>query len=94
MYKVVKSTDGTVRKIDDHMHAFDQMSLTRLEAGEYFGKHEAQTDIIYYVLDGIVEITFEKSTFVCTPGDACFISKGQVYILSGTFQVLSICSPA
>ncbi|OGK18142.1 hypothetical protein A3D80_02680 [Candidatus Roizmanbacteria bacterium RIFCSPHIGHO2_02_FULL_40_13b] len=93
MYKVVKGTDGTVRKIDDHMHAFDFMFLTRLEAADYFGKHIAPTDIVYYVLNGVLEITFDKTTLQCVSGDSCFISKGETYILSGTFQVLSICSP-
>lgn len=102
MYKVVKKSEGTVRKIGDNKTALNlitrsitpDVSLVVIEAKDY---HEIETtpySRIYYVTEGELTLSFDKNEQTLNTGDACFIDKGTTYEMSGTFIALTINQPA
>ncbi|KKP27669.1 MAG: hypothetical protein UR15_C0034G0014 [Parcubacteria group bacterium GW2011_GWA2_31_28] len=69
MYKIVRKTEGNVRKIADNKIATNfitkemtkDFSLATTEAKEYYEKVETTYNRIYYVLEGELILKFEDS---------------------------------
>lgn len=102
MYKIIKSNEGTIHKIADNKIATNLItkeislgvSLAVIDAKEYQEKETTLYNRIYYVVDGKLTLTFENDTHDLESGDSCFISKGTVYDMSGTFKTIVINQPA
>ena len=102
MYKIIKSNEGTVHKIADNKIATNLItkdinigvSLAIIDAKEYHEKETTLYNRIYYIIDGILTLTFENDKHNLKSGDSCFISKGTVYDMSGTFKTIVINQPA
>lgn len=102
MYKVVRESEGTVRQIASNKIANNliskdvspNISFATTEATEYYEKETAQYDRIYYVLEGVLEITIGREKSTLQVGDACFISKDTTYEMRGSFKVVAVNQPA
>ncbi|HJP96547.1 MAG TPA: hypothetical protein VJ843_04205 [Candidatus Saccharimonadales bacterium] len=102
MYKVVKASEGTIRQIAENKTANNlitkeispAVSLATTEATDYYEKGTCEYDRIYYVLDGELQINSDGTRSMLRVGDACFIAKGTVYEMRGTFKALTINQPA
>lgn len=102
MYKVVKASEGTIRQIAANKTANNlitkeispAVSLATTEATDYYEKEACEYDRIYYVLEGELRISSDDVESTLQAGDACFIAKGTVYEMHGTFKVLTVNQPA
>jgi len=102
MYKVVRASEGTIRHIADNKTANNlitkeispTVSLATTEATDYYEKETCEYNRIYYVLDGELQISSDGVKSTLQVGDACFIPKGTVYEMHGTFKALTVNQPA
>ena len=102
MYKIVRASEGIIRKIADNKTANNlitkeispTMSLATTEATDYYEKEMCEYDRIYYVLDGELQISSDGVKSTLQAGDACFISKGTTYEMRGTFKAVTVNQPA
>lgn len=102
MYKVVKTTQGTVRQIAANKTATNlitrditlDLSLATIEATDYYEQETTQYNRIYYVLEGELELTIDGKTTKLQSGDTCFISKATTYEMRGTFKAVTVNQPA
>lgn len=102
MYKIVKASDGILRKISDNKSANNLItkeispgvSLATTKAVDYYEKEISEYDRIYYVLEGKLSLAFDNHVTILDKGDACFISKGTEYEMSGTFEIIAVNQPA
>jgi len=103
MYKIVSKKDATIRQISDNKTATNfitkeispDVSLAVIENKGYFGEVVTDNNRIYYVIKGHLSLEFggnEKAEL--NEGDACFISSGTSYIMSGDCKVATIDQPA
>ena len=53
-----------------------------------------QYDRIYFVLTGVLELSFGEDKITINPNDSIFIKKGTTYTISGTFNVVVANQPA
>lgn len=102
MHKVVKASEGTIRQIAENKTATNlitkeispTISLATTEATNYYEKETCEYDRIYYVLAGELRINSDGTESTVQVGDACFIAKGTVYEMRGTFKALIVNQPA
>jgi ethanolamine utilization protein EutQ (cupin superfamily) len=102
MYKIVKSSEATVRQITDNKTANNlitkdispNISLATTRADNYYEKETTEYDRIYFVLEGEMEVNIDGDTQTLTVGDACFISKGTAYEMRGSFNAVTVNQPA
>lgn len=102
MFKIVRKEDATIRKIAENKTATDyftkdfskDVSLTTLEATNYTNEFTPVQNFIYFVLNGELLLKFDDQEVELLQGDACFVTKGTTYIMTGTFQVVVISQPA
>jgi ethanolamine utilization protein EutQ (cupin superfamily) len=94
MYKIVKSSEGTIRKIADTKSANNlitkdispNFSLATTEAVNHYEEETTEYDRIYYVLDGKMGLIINNDEYELNSGDSCYIDKGSKYIMQGTFK--------
>ena len=102
MYKIVRQSEGTTRRITDNKSANNLItkdispgvSLATTEATDYYEKETTPYDRIYFVLEGELELTVGGKTSNLQKGDACFISRGTEYEMHGTFEAVTVNQPA
>lgn len=102
MYKVVRKSEGSVRKIADNKIAINyitkditsDVSLAITETTDYFEKEEAKYNRIYYILSGVLTLEFESESIKLFEGDSCFVAKGTNYTMKGTFKAIIVNQPA
>ncbi|HYH74644.1 MAG TPA: cupin domain-containing protein [Candidatus Saccharimonadales bacterium] len=102
MHKVVRASEGTIRQIAESKTANNlitkeispNMSLATTEATDYYEKETCEYDRIYYVLEGELRISSDGTESTLRMGDACFITKGTIYEMHGTFKALTVNQPA
>lgn len=102
MFKVIRKSEATVRKIADNKTAANyitkeiskDVSLATTEAQEYYEEETANYNRIYFVLEGELLLQFENQEVSLLEGDTCFIEKGTTYEMKGTFKAVMINQPA
>lgn len=102
MYKVVKKSEGKIRKIADNKIAVnyitkdvsESVSLAVTEATNYIEDQHAKYNRIYYVLEGTLVLAFGNETVELNRDDACFVSKGITYQMKGSFKAIIVNQPA
>jgi ethanolamine utilization protein EutQ (cupin superfamily) len=102
MYKIVRESEGIVRQIApnktaDNLISKDispNISFAITEATSYYEKETTPYDRIYYVLDGVLDLTIDGATNTLQKGDSCFISKNTTYEMRGTFKAVTVNQPA
>ncbi len=102
VFKIIRSQDGVVRQIAENKIVTNlitkeisrNVSLATTKATDYIETETTTYDRIYFVLDGVLELTYEGEASVLAKGDACFIPKGSTYEMRGTFEVVAVNYPA
>lgn len=102
MYKVVTSSEATVRQIAETYKANNyitkdispDVSLAVNEANDHQETELTEYDRIYYVLEGEIEFDFDGDHVRLQPGDSCFVAKDTGYKFSGTFKAVVVNQPA
>ncbi|HSW91661.1 MAG TPA: cupin domain-containing protein [Candidatus Saccharimonadales bacterium] len=102
MYKIVRESEGVVRQIAPNKTANNliskdispNISFATTEATDYYEKETTPYDRIYYVLDGVLNLTIDGSESTLQKGDSCFLSKNTTYEMQGTFKAVTVNQPA
>jgi ethanolamine utilization protein EutQ (cupin superfamily) len=102
MYKVIREPEGVIRQIAANKTANNlitkdtspNISFATTKASDYYEEETTLYDRIYYVLEGVLELTFDGEINTLQKGDACFIGKGTTYEMRGTFEVVAVNQPA
>ena len=102
MYKIVRKAEAITRQINDNKTATNfvtkeispNVSLAIIENKGHFGKVTAENNRIYYMLKGNLSLEFSSERIELNEGDACFISCGTSYDMSGDCKVVTVDSPA
>lgn len=102
MIKLIKKSEGTVHKIAENKIATNlltkeitkDVSLATIEATNFGEEETTLYNRMYYVTEGELTLVNDGKKYVMNPGDSCFIPKGTIYLMSGTFKLLVINSPA
>ncbi len=102
MYKVVRNSNASVRKISDNKISINyitkdispDVSFAVAEATEFKEKQRAEYNRIYYILSGTLILMFDKKKVELETGDSCYVSKGTEYVMSGTFKAVMVNQPA
>ncbi|MCL5438778.1 MAG: cupin domain-containing protein [Patescibacteria group bacterium] len=102
MFKVVRKSEVTIRKIADNKIAISfitkdiskDVSLATTEATDYYEKETAYYNRIYYVLEGNLILVFNNEEVTLNVGDVCYVEKGTKYEMKGTFKAIIVNQPA
>ena len=102
MYKIVKESEGIIRKITNNKTVLNlitrdvtpNVSLAVIDAQEYRGDEQANYNRIYYVIEGSLTLTFDDNRQTLELGDSCYIEKGRKYQIEGTFKAIIVSQPA
>ena len=102
MYKIVRESEGAVRQIAPNKIAYNliskdispNVSLATTKASDYYEEETTPYDRIYYVLEGELELTIQGESNTLQKGDCCFIGKGTIYEMRGTFEAITVNQPA
>jgi ethanolamine utilization protein EutQ (cupin superfamily) len=102
MYKVVRKSEVSIRKIADNKVALNyitkdisqEVSLATTEANDYYEKETTEYNRIYYVLEGTLLLVFDKEEISLQAGDTCFVKQGTTYEMKGTFKAVMVNQPA
>jgi mannose-6-phosphate isomerase class I len=81
------------KKYNDIIPMNDRISLDVADVVNHYEKIKAAYNRIYYVSDGMMKIQINKQLFSLEKGDACFIEKGMIIELQGTFSVIVVSHP-
>src|SRR5688500_12491123 len=102
MIKVVRQSEATVRQVAENKTAYNfitkditpEVSLTVIEGKNYNAPITAEQNWIYYVIDGEMLLEFNENNVKLSTGDACYITKGEHYLMRGTYKSIIVCQPA
>jgi len=102
MYKIVRGSEGVIRQIAPNKSANNligkdisqRVSLATTSAIDYYEKETTNYDRLYYILEGELKLTVNGETNALQKGDTCFIAKGTTYEMRGTFEAITVNSPA
>jgi len=102
MYKVVRKAEALVRQVSDNKTATNfitkeispNVSLAVIDNKGFYGEVTVESDRIYYIVSGKLSLEFSGEKVELNEGDACFISHGSSYLLSGDCKVVTVDQPA
>ncbi len=102
MYKVVRKVEALVRQVSDNKTATNfitkeispNVSLAVIDNKGFYGEVTVESDRIYYIVSGKLSLEFSGEKVELNEGDACFISHGSSYLLSGDCKVVTVDQPA
>ena len=102
MYRVVKQSEGSVRKVADNKTVVnlitkeitEAFSLAVIEAQDYSEEETTTYNRAYYILEGNLEIISDGIAQTLQEGDSCFINENTTYKMQGTFKTIVINQPA
>ena len=102
MYKIIRKAEAVTRQVSDNKTATNfvtkeispNVSLAVIENKGHFGEVTAENNRIYYMLKGNLSLDFGSEKVELNEGDACFISCGTSYDMSGDCKVVTVDSPA
>ena len=64
--------------------------LKLIEETDTNEKEMAEYNRIYYVFEGDLQLTINNKEILLHMGDACFVEKGMLFAMKGTFKALSV----
>ena len=102
MYKVIRKKEAITRQVSDNKTATNfitkeispNVSLAVIENKGRFGEVVADSNRIYYVLRGHLSLELGSEKVELDEGDACFISSGTSYVMSGDCKAVTVDQPA
>lgn len=100
MYMVVRKSLHSAKKISNEKKDLNEIiprdqgiSLDIAEVVDHHEKTLAAYNRIYYVSEGNMQLCFNNQHIHLQKGDACFVEKGMLFELKGTFTVIIVSHP-
>lgn len=100
MFMVLRKSDTGTKKITDEkkplseiVNIDEKVSLDVIKAEDHYEKITAEYTRIYYVTAGSMQLLIREREILLQKGDACFVEKGTILELAGTFEVIIIGKP-
>jgi len=86
--------DGTITLTEPLHHKAFSAIFKKYGVDFTYEEEIAKYNRIYFVLQGKLTLTFNNKKVDLNEGDCCYLTKGEKYIMSGTFKVIVINQPA
>ena len=100
MFIIARKSQASVKKIFDEKKSIDEIvpqdqkiSLDIADVKNHYEKTKAAFNRIYYVSEGLMHLSIKNQDFELHKGDACFVEKGTIFELRGTFNVIIVSHP-
>ena len=100
MYITARKKDNSFKKIAEEKKSFDEIvqldekiSLDVADVIDHYEKIKTAYNRIYYISDGKMQININNQEIILEKGDACFVEKGMVVELKGTFTAIIVSRP-
>lgn len=102
MFKLVKSSDASLRQITDTHWAKNyitkgitkNISLAVVGGDNLSMTEKTAYNRIYYVLSGLINAKFGEEIIQAGVGDSLFVAAGTQYLLEGSFEAVVVNQPA
>lgn len=83
----------TKKKYDEIIPFHERISLDIADVVDHYEKIKAAYNRIYYVSEGVMHVSINDELFTLGKGDGCFVEKGMILALQGTFSVIVVSHP-
>jgi mannose-6-phosphate isomerase-like protein (cupin superfamily) len=103
MFTVVrksKESKHIIKKLSEEEHSFteivdmnERVSVDVAEVVDHHEKIKTAYNRIYYIFEGTMRIWINNQEMVLQKGDACFVEKGMIVEIRGTFSVILVGQP-
>lgn len=103
MFTLVRKTKESkeiIKKISDDKHALneivdinDKIELNVAEVVDHHEKIKTAYNRVYYIFEGVMQMLINNQEIILQKGDACFVEKGMLVELRGTFSVIIVGQP-
>lgn len=101
-YSLITKKDSIFRQISKFKTANNYItkdispnfSLATTSGFDYLETEITQYDRIYFVLTGVLELSFGEDKITVNPNDSIFIKTGTTCTISGTFNAVVVNQPA
>ena len=88
----IQIDDNTV--LSNYGFICDDFDLITIEVSGYHGKFKnSLNDKMYYVTDGVINITADDKEYNLSKGDFMKISKNTIHEIKGNGKTIVICNP-
>src|SRR5258708_5664122 len=84
----------TKKKYDEIIPFHERISFDIADVSNHYEKIKAAYNRIYYVSEGVMHVCINDEIFILEKGDGCFIEKGMIFALQGTFSVIVVSHPS
>lgn len=100
MFIIARKSQASVRKVFDEKKSLNEIvpqdktiSLDVVEVKNHHERTKAAFNRIYYVSEGNMQLYIKNQDIELQKGDACFVEKGTIFELQGTFTVIIVSHP-
>jgi mannose-6-phosphate isomerase class I len=100
MFMIVRKSQDIVEKYSYEKQSLDQIIAKELRISvdvadvvKHYEKIKTDYNRIYYVSDGLMQLHINNQDLLLHKGDACFIEKGMIVEIQGTFAVIIVSTP-
>jgi len=97
---VIRKTRTSIKKVTEDKKPLSELvkidekiSLDVVEVNNHYEKTKAAFSRIYYISEGIMQLIINNQELLLEKGDACFVEKGMLFELKGTFTVIIVSRP-
>ncbi len=90
---VIKKISDEKQSLNEIVNIDDKVELNVAEVVDHHEKIKTAYNRIYYVFDGLMQIFINNQEILLQKGDACFVEKGMIVELQGTFSVIIVGKP-
>lgn len=92
--EVVEKYSDKKQSLDKIVAKDSRVSLDIADVVNHYEKIKTTYNRIYYVSDGLMQVHINNQELILQKGDACFVEKGMIVELLGTFAVIIVSSPS
>lgn len=100
MFIIARKSQASVKKIFEEKKSIDEIvpqdqkiSLDIADVKNHYEQTKAAFNRIYYVSGGVMHVHIKNQDFELNKGDACFVEKGTIFELQGSFSVIIVSNP-
>lgn len=97
---VVKNRLDSIKKVTDEKKQLneivdldDKFTINVAQATDYREKTKAAYNRVYYISDGEMVLRINDQELQLRKGDACYVEKGTIVELEGSFNVIIVSQP-
>ena len=90
---IIKKISEEEQSLNQIVDMNDKVSVDVAEVVDHHEKIKTAYNRIYYVFDGMMKIWINGQEMLLQKGDACFVEKGMIVEIRGTFSVIIVGQP-